>query len=98
MRRTTRIRIGVTPRNQAAEPSGGLLGRIIGLIVGVALFAVAVFLGAVFIAGFVGLVLIGGLIFTFRLWRMRRQMEQYEREHGDLEGEYRVMREDDYRQ
>ncbi len=60
-------------------------------------FGVAVFLGAVFLAAFVGLVLIAMVVVTVRMWWIRRQMEKYAAEHGDLEAEYTVIREDDLR-
>ena len=84
MRRTSQIYYTSGPSNQP----GGWLGRIIAFVVGVIVLAVSVFLGAVFIAGAIGLILIGGVIFALRVWWLRRKMEQYQREHGDLDAEY----------
>jgi predicted lipid-binding transport protein (Tim44 family) len=79
------------------QPPGGLLGRIITLIIGAFLFAVAVFLGAIFLAGFVGLLVIGSVIFMLRIWWLKRKMERYARENSDLDAEYTVIRESDPR-
>ena len=72
---------------------GGFLGRLVGLIVGLGVFGIAVFLGAIFLAALVGIVLIGSLVVTVRLWWVKRQMQAYAREHGDLDAEYVEIRE-----
>jgi ABC-type bacteriocin/lantibiotic exporter with double-glycine peptidase domain len=64
------------------------LGRMVAAIVGLAVLAVAVFLGAIFIAIVVGLVLLIGIAVSIRIWWLKRKMEQHVREHGDLEAEY----------
>ena len=83
-------------RYSAGRRPGGdsLIGRILALVVGVLVLGVSVFVGAVFLAGFVGLLLIGGVLFAARVWWLKRKMERYQQEHGDLEGEYTVVREE----
>jgi hypothetical protein len=78
----------------AGEPPGGLAGRIIAFVVGVLVLAVAVFVGAIFIAGLAGLLLIGGVLFALRLWWLKRKMQRYAKEHGDLRAEYTVVQEE----
>ena len=70
---------------------GGLLARVVGFVVGVIVLGLAVFVGAVFLAGLVGFALIGAALFLLRVWWLKRKMERYEREHGDLDGEYTVV-------
>ena len=77
----------------SAGGPGNPLVRALGFIVGLIVMTVAVLLGAIFIAALVGLVLIGSAIFAIRLWWLRRKMEKYAREHGDLEAEYVVIEE-----
>ena len=77
----------------AAGPIG-LLGRIVGLVIGGAAFVAAVILGAVFLAALVGLVLFGWIIFMVRLWWLRRQLVKEAETHGDLEGQYTVIKEE----
>ena len=97
MRRSSQIRyISVGPDGGGREP--GVLARILGVIVAVVVLGVAVFLGAVFIAAIVGLVLIAGIGIYARAWWLRRKMERYQREHGDLNAEYTVVREEDHRE
>jgi predicted lipid-binding transport protein (Tim44 family) len=93
MRKTSQIRFSSTGAS-GASGQPGVFTRVVGLLVGITVFGLAVFLGAVFIAGFIGLVLIGSLVFTARLWWMRRKMEQYQRDHGDLDAQYTVVRND----
>lgn len=72
-------------------PGGGprsFLGRILAFIVGLGVFAVAIFLGAIFIAAVLGFMLIAGLVVAGRVWWVKRKMERYQREHGDLEADY----------
>jgi hypothetical protein len=93
MPRFSQIRFGST------QPDGGLsgnpVGRVFAFVAGLIAFAISIFLGAIFIAGIVGLVLIGGIVIALRMWWVRRRMAQHQREHGDLEAEYSVVREDD---
>ncbi len=69
----------------------GLIGRVIAFIVGMGAFVVSLFVGAVFIAAIVGFVLLVGIGLAVRVWWIRRRMERYAREHGDLEAEYTVV-------
>jgi thiol:disulfide interchange protein len=78
----------------AGEPPGGLVGRIIAFVVGLVMLAVAVFVGAIFIAALAGLLLIGGLLFAVRVWWLKRKMQRYAKEHGDLRAEYTVVQEE----
>ncbi|HJP03615.1 MAG: hypothetical protein QGH46_07540 [Gammaproteobacteria bacterium] len=75
--------------------SANPIGRIIAFIVGLIAFAISIFLGAIFIAGIVGIVLISGIVLALRMWWVRRRMARHEQKHGDLEAEYSVIREDD---
>jgi len=74
-----------------------LLTRIVAFVVGTVVLAAAIFLGAVFIAAVVGLLLIVSLTVMVRLWWLRREAERYHKEHGDLDAEYTVMDETDKR-
>ena len=89
--------IGVDGAAPAGFGAGGLLGRLVALIIGLMVFGVAIFVGAIFLAAFVGLVIMAMVVVTARMWWIRRQMEKYAAEHGDLEAEYTVIREDDPR-
>ena len=73
---------------------GSLLGRILAAAVGIAVIGVSVFVGAIFIAGFIGLLLVGAVIFAVRVWWLKRQMAQYESRHVDLDAEFTVVREE----
>lgn len=69
------------------------------LLLGVALIG-AVVMGAVLLALFVGLAVIGAIVFSIRLWWLRRRggpaSGQQQRGHGELiEAEYRVIVERD---
>lgn len=74
-----------------AGGAGSLLARVVAFVVGATVLAVAIFVGAVVLVAFIGLVLIGGVMFMARLWWIRRKLEQHAREHGDLEAEYVVI-------
>ena len=96
MRRSTQTRyISFDPGSNGS--GGGLLTRIVAFIVGAIVLAAAIFLGAIFIAGIVGLILIGSLVAMARLWWLRRQTERYEETHGDINAEYTVVDEDKQR-
>ena len=98
MRRSSQIRyvsLGSGSGLNAVRQPGSLLGRIVALLVGGILFGLAVFLGAIFIAGMVGLILIASIIFMLRIWWLKRKMERDAREYGDLDAEYTVVRESD---
>jgi predicted lipid-binding transport protein (Tim44 family) len=72
---------------------GGFLGRVVTFIIGMAMLALAVFLGAVFLAALVGIVLIAAIIIAVRVWWLKRKMERHTREHGDISAEYTVVEE-----
>ena len=72
----------------AGLPGGSLLGRLAAMILGIGALGIAIFLGAIFLAVVVGLVLVVGTILSIRVWWLKRKMQQYMREHGDLEAEY----------
>ncbi len=77
-----------------AAGQGSLLGRLIAFVVGVIVLGISVFVGAIFIAGMLGLILLGSLVFMLRVWWVKRKMAQYQAVHGDLEGEYTVVTEE----
>ena len=93
MRRSTNTRYISYTTTAADGP--GLIARVVAFVVGVIIFGVAVFVGAVFLAGLVGLILIAAAVIMIRVWWLRRQMERYAREHGDLSAEYTVIKDDD---
>ena len=93
MTRFSQIRYTRIPPPGGSDFPGGFFGRVAAFIVGLGAFGVAVFLGAIFLAAVVGLMLIIGLVVWVRLWWFRRQIERYAREHGDLETEYVEIRE-----
>ena len=76
-----------------ASGPAGFLGRVLAFIVGLGVLIVSVFVGAVFMAAIVGIVLIIAAVFAVRIWWIRRKMERYQREHGDLSAEYTVVEE-----
>jgi hypothetical protein len=77
------------------QQQGGFLGRVIALLIGCVAFAVSVVVGAVFLAGLLGFLVIGGTVFMLRVWWLRRQMDKGSRAPGDIEGQYTVIREQD---
>ena len=77
--------------------SQSILGRAVAFIVGLGVLGVSIFVGALFLAAVIGFVLITGLVVMARVWWVKRKMQQYQREHGDIEGEYRVVEHDDRR-
>lgn len=79
----------------SAANGPGLIARVVAFVVGAIIFGVAVFVGAIFIAGLVGLILIAAAVIMIRVWWLRRQMDRYAREHGDLSAEYTVIKDDD---
>jgi TRAP-type C4-dicarboxylate transport system permease large subunit len=80
--------------NLGMQPPGGLLGRIVAFVIGAVVLAAAVFVGAVFLAGIVGIALIVGCIVMLRVWWLKRQMQKYAEQHGDLDAEYTVVTEE----
>ena len=93
MRRPSQIRY-VSIGSGPAQASGGLLTRIVAFLVGAIVIGIAIFLGAIFIAGIVGLLLIGSVVFMARVWWLNRQAQKYAQEHGDLNADYIVVDEE----
>ena len=79
------------------QQPGSFIGRIIALFLGCLVFVAAVLVGAVFLAGLVGVLVIAGIVVTLRVWWLRRQMEKMAKSSGDIEGQYTVIREEDIR-
>jgi len=93
MRHSSKIRyVNLTGDGQL---QGGFVGRVIALLVGCVAFAVSVVVGAVFLAGLLGFLVIGGTVFMLRVWWLRRQMDKMAKASGDIEGQYTVIREKD---
>ena len=69
----------------------GLLAQLTGLVVGLVAMAVAVFLGALFIAAVVGFALILGLIVYLRAWWVSRQLKSRPGDSSYIEAEYEVI-------
>jgi TRAP-type C4-dicarboxylate transport system permease large subunit len=80
--------------NLGMQPPGGPLGRIAAFVVGAVVLTASVFIGAIFLAGIVGIVLIVGCIVMLRVWWLKRQMQKYAEQHGDLNAEYTVVTEE----
>ena len=93
MRHSSRIRyVNLTGDGQQ---QGGFVGRVIALLIGCAAFVLSVVVGAVFLAGLLGFLVIGGTVFMLRVWWLRRQMDNVAKATGDIEGQYTVIREQD---
>jgi hypothetical protein len=71
-----------------------VLGRAVAFVLGIIVLAVSIFVGAVFFTALLGLILILAVIFMLRVWWLKRKMQRYTQEHGDLDAEYTVIRED----
>ena len=76
-----------------SQPSG-LLGRALAFIVGLGVLAVSVFLGAIFFVSLLGFVLIVAIVVMVRVWWLKRKMQSYAQQHGDIDAEYTVVMED----
>jgi len=87
MVRFSQIRYGSGPNSGSANP----VMRVIAALVGLIILGVSIFVGAIFVAGILGMAIIGGVALAIRGWLLRRKMETYAREHGDLEAEYTVI-------
>jgi hypothetical protein len=92
MRQSSQLRY-TTVDPQSPQP-GGLIGRIVALVIGCAAFVAAVVVGAIFLAGLVGLILIGWLVFMLRVWWLQRQFDRNAGPSSDLEGQYTVIQEE----
>ena len=64
-------------------PRPNLLVRILMALAAVALFAVSIFLGAMVFLALLGLSLIAAVVFSVRLWWLRRQMLAAQRRGQD---------------
>ncbi|MCP3999828.1 MAG: hypothetical protein GY727_02845 [Gammaproteobacteria bacterium] len=73
---------------------GGLLGRIVAFVIGALVLAASIFLGAIFFAALLGFVLIVAVVVMIRVWWLKRKMQSYTRQHGDIDAEYTVVMED----
>jgi high-affinity Fe2+/Pb2+ permease len=86
------FRFNSGPLRGTGQPDS-LLGRIVGLVLGIAVLAISVIVGAVFLAALVGLILIVAVVVMLRVWWLKRKMQRHEQQHGDLDAEYTVVRE-----
>jgi len=75
---------------QGPGPTNPLV-RILGLVVGIILFIVAVFIGGLVLAALIGFFLIGGLIVYARLWWLTRKAGLHRRDESFVDAEYRVV-------
>ena len=94
MTRFSQIRYSSGAGPSGGGGPGGFIGRAIAFVVGVIVLGLSLFIGAAVFLTVLGLVVIGGIIFALRVWWMKRKMEAYQREHGDLSAEYTVIEED----
>ncbi|RMF96616.1 MAG: hypothetical protein D6727_07990 [Gammaproteobacteria bacterium] len=69
----------------------GLIAQVLGFIVGAAVLAVSVFLGAFLLAGLLGFALILGLVFYLRLWWLARRLRREGLDEEIIETEYTVI-------
>jgi MFS superfamily sulfate permease-like transporter len=94
---TRSIRLEYNPMADSSQfrmsTGGGLLSRLVAMIVGIGVLGVAIFLGAIFLAVVVGFILIAVVVVLLRVWWLKRKMQRYERDHGDLSAEYVEVRE-----
>lgn len=86
------FRFNSGPLRGAGQPDS-LLGRIVALVVGIAVLILSVIVGAVFLAALVGLILIVAVVVILRVWWLQRKMQRHAQQHGDLDAEYTVVRE-----
>jgi len=93
MARFSQFRYGFTPNSGPGQP-GGLLSRIVAFIVGAIVLAASIFLGAIFFAALLGFVLIVAVVVMVRVWWLKRKMQSYAQQHGDIDAEYTVVMED----
>ncbi len=69
----------------------GFFMQLLGAIVGIAVLATSVILGAFLLAGLIGFVLIVAIVFYLRIWWLRRQMDVHDDEEDIIVTEYRVI-------
>jgi high-affinity Fe2+/Pb2+ permease len=92
MSRFSQFRYSSGLNSGSAQP-GSLLGRAVAFVLGIIVLAVSIFVGAVFFTALLGLILIFAVIFMLRVWWLKRKMQTYTKEHGDLDAEYTVIQE-----
>lgn len=69
-----------------------LFAQIIGLIVGIAMFVLAVIIGGFLLAGLLGLGLLAWLVISARMWWLTRNAQHQRDVDGRIvEAEYRVV-------
>lgn len=69
-----------------------LFAQLIGLVVGVGLFVLAIVIGGFLLAGLLGIGLIAWLVISARLWWLTRNADRREDVGGRIvEAEYRVV-------
>ena len=69
-----------------------LLAQIIGLVLGIGLFVLAIVIGGFLLAGILGLGLIAWLVISARIWWLTRTAERQREFDGHVvEAEYRVI-------
>ena len=93
MSRFSQFRYSSGLNSGSAQP-GSVLGRVVAFVVGIIVLAVSIFVGAVFFTALLGIILILAFIFMLRVWWLKRKMQRYTQEHGDLDAEYTVIREE----
>ncbi|MCC5812548.1 MAG: hypothetical protein JJU06_19475 [Ectothiorhodospiraceae bacterium] len=62
------------------------LVRILGFLAGAVMLAAAMFVGAFVFLAFLGLAVIGGLLFSIRVWWLRRQFRKAAARHQRASG------------
>ncbi|NND54245.1 MAG: hypothetical protein HKN56_04650 [Gammaproteobacteria bacterium] len=84
------------------------MSRIFAFVVGIGALIVSLFVGAIFVAGLLGLMLIVGTFVAARVWWFKRRVEAELRQRparntgqrqrrqpgGDIEGEYTVIQDE----
>ena len=69
-----------------------LFTQIVGLVVGIGLFVLAIVIGGFVLAGLLGIGLIAWLVISARIWWLTRNAEQQRDADGRVvEAEYRVV-------
>lgn len=75
-----------------AQRPPNLFAQIIGLIVGMGLFVLAIVIGGFLLAGLLGFGLIAWLVISARVWWLTRNAERQQDVDGRIvEAEYRVV-------
>jgi len=84
-------------RADAGKPPNPLL-QLLGLVAGVAVFVISVFIGGIILAGLVGFVLLTMLVIYVRVWWISRQLRAAQRERAGpggrrdtVDAEYHVV-------